>query len=274
MKTVRVEIPGNLRVLAKLSAPEVSLRVEEPVTAHAVVDALEAAYPMLRGTVREFGSGQRRAYLRFFACEQDLSFEPMDAELPEAVRDGREPLLIVGAVSGGTQDVDVAGIFAGVQTESGLAVLQLLAESPVLLVFLRHFGCAFCRQTISDVADVHERLRKLSVRPVFVHMGPPEIARVTFAHYRIEHVERVCDPDASLYAKFGLGKRSIYRQPFEWSVLKSWFLDGTLFKHGFGKVHGDGDQMHGVFFLRGTKIVRSFVHKSFADRPDYLRLVR
>lgn len=274
MKTVRVEIPGNLRVLAKLPAPEVSLRVAEPVTAHAVVDALEAAYPMLRGTVREFGSGQRRAYLRFFACEQDVSFEPMDAELPQAVRDGREPLLIVGAVSGGSQDMDISAIFAGVQTESGLAVLQLLEESPVLLVFLRHFGCAFCRQAISDVSEVRERLEKLSVRPVFVHMGPPEIARVTFAHYGMEDVERLCDPTARLYATFGLGKKSVYSQPFDLSVLKSWFLKGTLFRHGIGRIEGDGDQMPGVFFLRKGEVVRKFVHKSVADRPDYLRLVR
>lgn len=168
----------------------------------------------------------------------------------------------------------MAGILGGTRTESGKVLLELAEESPVLLVFLRHFGCAFCRQAISDVAEVRERLEKLHVRPVFVHMGPQEIARLTFAHYGMQDVERVCDPTAALYAKFGLGKRSIYRQPFEWSVLKSWFVDGTLWKHGIGKVHGDGDQMHGVFFLRGAEVVRKFVHKSFADRPDYLRLVR
>jgi peroxiredoxin len=173
-----------------------------------------------------------------------------------------------------SERMHIADALRGARTESGRVLLELAEESPVLLVFLRHFGCAFCRQAISDVSDVRERLTRLGVRPVFVHMGPPAIALRTFAHYGMEDVERVCDPAAELYKVFGLGKRSAYRQPFEWSVLKAWFIDGALWKHGIGKVHGDGDQMHGVFFLRGAEVVRKFVHKSFADRPDYLRLVR
>lgn len=170
--------------------------------------------------------------------------------------------------------MDILEVSRTVSTESGRALPELLHESPVLLVFLRHFGCSFCRQAISDVSDVRERLAKLGVRPVFVHMGPPEIARRTFAHYGIEDAERICDPTATLYAAFGLGKKSVYSQPFDLRVLKSWFLEGVLFRYGIGQIEGDGDQMPGVFFLRGGDVVRSFVHKSVADRPDYLRLVR
>src|ERR1700712_1010054 len=97
---IRVELPGNLRVLAGISG-EVVLEVAAPVTQRTVLDALEAKYPMLLGTIREHGTQRRRAYLRFFACEEDLSFQGMDEVLPEAVVAGREPLMVVGAVAGG-----------------------------------------------------------------------------------------------------------------------------------------------------------------------------
>jgi hypothetical protein len=101
---VRIELPAHLRSLAGVPG-EVSLPVEGPVTLHSLLDALEAAYPMLRGTIREYGKGSelggRRAFLRFFASEEDISFLPMDASLPEAVATGREPVLVVGAVAGG-----------------------------------------------------------------------------------------------------------------------------------------------------------------------------
>lgn len=97
---IRVELPAHLRTLAKLSG-ETALQVERPVTQKAVLDALEAAYPMLRGTLRDQATLQRRPFVRFFACEQDLSHEPPDQELPEAVASGKEPFLIVGAIAGG-----------------------------------------------------------------------------------------------------------------------------------------------------------------------------
>jgi molybdopterin synthase sulfur carrier subunit len=98
--TVRVALPYHLRNLAHVEG-DVLLEVPAPVTLRAVLDALEARYPMLRGTIRDYATGQRRAFLRFFACETDLSHESPDAELPEAVAAGREPLLILGAIAGG-----------------------------------------------------------------------------------------------------------------------------------------------------------------------------
>jgi molybdopterin synthase sulfur carrier subunit len=97
---IRVELPGHLRTLAGISG-EVRLEVAAPATPRAVLDALEARYPMLRGTIRDQETGERRAFLRFFACEEDLSFAGMDALLPEAVVAGDEALLVVGAVAGG-----------------------------------------------------------------------------------------------------------------------------------------------------------------------------
>jgi len=97
---VRVELPAHLRTLANVGH-EVSLEVAEPVTQRSVLDALEGRYPMLCGTIRDHTTKQRRAFLRFFACEEDLSHEPPDAPLPDAVASGREPFLIVGAIAGG-----------------------------------------------------------------------------------------------------------------------------------------------------------------------------
>jgi sulfur-carrier protein len=97
---VRVELPAHLRTLARVGG-EVSVDVGGPVTQRSVLDALEAAYPVLCGTIRDHGTLKRRAFLRFFACEQDLSHEPPDAPLPEPVARGAEPFLVIGALAGG-----------------------------------------------------------------------------------------------------------------------------------------------------------------------------
>lgn len=97
---IRVVLPTNLKVLARVEG-EVELEVEGTVTQRSVLDALEARYPMLAGTIREHSTQKRRPFIRFFACEEDLSHESPDAPLPEAVASGREPYLIVGAMAGG-----------------------------------------------------------------------------------------------------------------------------------------------------------------------------
>src|SRR6202163_2178550 len=97
---IRVELPAHLRILAHVNG-EVNLTVEGQVTQRSVLDALEELYPMLRGTIRDQVTQQRRPYVRFFACEEDLSHEAPDAPLPEAVISGKEPLIIIGAIAGG-----------------------------------------------------------------------------------------------------------------------------------------------------------------------------
>jgi sulfur-carrier protein len=97
---IRVVLPAHLRLLAH-AGNEVKLEVEGPATLGSVLDALEASYPMLGGTIRDHVTGRRRPYVRFFACQEDLSHEPHDAPLPAAVATGAEPLLIVGAIAGG-----------------------------------------------------------------------------------------------------------------------------------------------------------------------------
>ncbi len=100
LNMIRVILPQHLRTLAHVGA-EVQIEVEGPVTQRSVLDALEAHYPMLRGTIRDHITQQRRPFLRFFACEEDLSHEAPDALLPEAVASGKEPFLIIGAIAGG-----------------------------------------------------------------------------------------------------------------------------------------------------------------------------
>jgi hypothetical protein len=98
--TIRIVLPFHLRMLAGITG-EVQLDVEPPVTQHSVLSALEARYPMLRGTTRDHVTHKRRDFIRFYACEQDLSHEPPDSLLPEAVAEGKEPYLVIGAIAGG-----------------------------------------------------------------------------------------------------------------------------------------------------------------------------
>jgi sulfur-carrier protein len=97
---IRVVLPHHLRALARVTG-EVELQLAGPVTQASVLDALEARYPVLRGTIRDHGSAQRRPFIRFFACERDLSHQPPETPLPDAVVSGSEPLLIIGAIAGG-----------------------------------------------------------------------------------------------------------------------------------------------------------------------------
>jgi sulfur-carrier protein len=98
---IRIVLPYHLRNLAHVG-DEVTLEVDGPITQRSVLDALEARYPMLRGAIRDHGTLQRRAFLRFFACQEDLSHEPPDALLPAAVASGKEPFIVIGAIAGGS----------------------------------------------------------------------------------------------------------------------------------------------------------------------------
>jgi hypothetical protein len=169
---------------------------------------------------------------------------------------------------------EVAQALAAIRTESGRSLLELAEGSPVLLVFLRHFGCSFCRQAISDVADLKGELDKRGVRPVFVHLGTPERAKPFFDYYGIGDVERVSDPEAKVYQLplFALPRIHPVLTLFQPSVWTGW-LKGALFKHGIGAIKEDGHQMQGIFFLKGPKIVRQFRYKTIADEPNYLKMV-
>jgi peroxiredoxin len=169
---------------------------------------------------------------------------------------------------------EVTQALASIRTESGASLLALAEASPVLLVFLRHFGCSFCRQAISDVADLREELARRGVRPVFVHLGTPERAKPFFEYYGIGDVERVSDPEAKVYQMpmFALPRMHPALTLLQPSVWAGW-LKGALFKYGIGAIKEDGHQMQGIFFLKGSTIVRQFRYKTIADEPNYLKLV-
>jgi AhpC/TSA family len=158
-------------------------------------------------------------------------------------------------------------------TETGRSLLDLVDESPVLLVFLRHFACAFCAQAIDRVAKVRQQIEAKGVRPVFVHLGSPERAKLYFDYYNLSDVERISNPEATLYQLpfFALSRTNPYLHFLNVTVWKGW-LKGAMFKYGIGMIKEDADQMPGVFFLKERKIVRAFRHRTIADEPDYLKL--
>jgi peroxiredoxin len=172
-------------------------------------------------------------------------------------------------------DEQVAQALGSIHTESGANLLALAEQSPVLLVFLRHFGCTFCRQTISQVSELRDEFDKRGVRVVFVHLGTVEIAKAHFDYYKLSEVERIHDPEAQVYQHplFALSQESPVAQLGRAAVWKGWFKKGAIFKHGIGKIENGGHQMPGIFFLKGPQIVRKFIHRTIADEPDYLGLV-
>jgi peroxiredoxin len=169
---------------------------------------------------------------------------------------------------------EMAAVLGRYRTESGRTLLELLDESPLLLIFLRHFGCSFCRQTLDDVSRIRAEIEKRGIRPVFVHLGSPERAKPYFDYYHLSDVERVSDPEASLYtcSVFQLQRKNVFSNLLVPAVWKAWLL-GAVRKHGIGMIKEDGDQMPGIFYLRERVIVRAFRYKTIADEPDYLKLI-
>lgn len=165
-------------------------------------------------------------------------------------------------------------LLSATRTESGRALLELVDQRPVLLVFLRHFGCAFCRQAIDDVAKARGKLAERGVQVVFVHLGSPDRAKPYFDYYGLSDVERISDPDASLYRSpvFALARVSVF-QLFRPAVWIAW-LRGAIFKYRIGLLKEDIQQMPGIFFLKDRAIANVFRHRTIADRPDYLGLAR
>ncbi len=161
----------------------------------------------------------------------------------------------------------------GFHTETGRSLLDLVDESPVLLIFLRHFACAFCAQALDRVSQVRPQIEAKGVRPVFVHLGSPERAKPYFDYYYLSDIERISNPQATLYQlpAFRLSRNNPFLHFFNPTVWKGW-LKGAMFKYGIGMIREDADQMPGVFFIKERKIVRSFRHRTIADEPDYLKL--
>ncbi len=158
-------------------------------------------------------------------------------------------------------------------TSEGDNLNELSFRQPVLLVFLRHFGCTFCREALADIARKRDQIEATGSKIVFVHMTENNIAERYFNRYELPGVAHISDPECHFYAAFGLVKGSM-TQLFG---LQSWirgFQAGIMEGHGIGPMLGDGFQMPGVFVLQEGQVVESFLHKLASDRPDYLELAR
>ena len=151
---------------------------------------------------------------------------------------------------------------------SGQSLLEGSFQQPMLFVFLRHFGCTFCREALADVADARARIEAQGARIVLVHMSPDDDAATFFARYGLDDVVRVSDPQRELYRSFEL-QRGNLRQLFGPRVWFRGWKAGVLDGHGVGRLQGDGLQMPGAFLVRDGRIVRAWRHASAADRPDY-----
>ena len=169
---------------------------------------------------------------------------------------------------------DIAESLREFHTETGCSLLDLLDESPILLIFLRHFSCAFCAQALDRVSQIRLQIEAKGVRPVFVHLGSPERAKAYFDYYSLSDIERISDPKATLYQLpfFALSRTNPYSHFLNLTVWRGW-LKGAMFKYGIGLIKEDAEQMPGVFLLKERKIVRAFRHRTIADEPDYLKLV-
>jgi hypothetical protein len=175
--------------------------------------------------------------------------------------------------SGQTRESQLIQVLGESRAESGRTLLELVDQSPILLVFLRHFGCSFCRQALDQVAGIRGELDARGVRPVFVHLGTPERAKPYFDYYKLADVERVSNVDGSLYGHpcFALPRVHPLFHVLQPAVWKAW-LESAIRKYGIGMIHEDSHQMPGLFFLLDRAIVRAFHYRTIADQPDYLKL--
>lgn len=164
-------------------------------------------------------------------------------------------------------------VLKNMRTQAGQSLLKLSFEQPVMLVFLRHFGCTFCREALDDLSRQREDLAALGSRLVLVHMSDNPTAEKYFHRYRLNNIDHISDPECKFYAAFNLAKGSL-TQLFG---LRSWirgFEAGVLDGHGIGWQIGDGFQMPGIFIIQDGEVKESFIHKAASSRPDYIGLVR
>jgi peroxiredoxin len=163
-------------------------------------------------------------------------------------------------------------LLAETKSNQGSSLAELSEEHPVLLVFLRHSGCTFCREALSDLSAVRSGVEKNGTKLVLVHMGTVESFAAFTAKYGLGDLPAISDPERRLYRGLGL-RRGKLGQLFGWSV---WWRGQKSFFEGHrpGALEGDGTQMPGVFLIQRGRVVRRFIHADAADRPDYVALAQ
>lgn len=158
-------------------------------------------------------------------------------------------------------------------TDQGESVLKLSREKPILLVFLRQFGCPFCRETMTDLAEQRSAIEARGIKIVLVHMASEPFAKRILSVYELEDLPRVSDPEQVFYDSFGLERGNIWQifgpKPF-FRLMNVSLLKGHL----LGKANGDQYQMPGVFLLEDGKVQDSFKHRNASDRPSYINIAK
>ncbi len=162
-------------------------------------------------------------------------------------------------------------IFSRMITDRGNSIAELSTQSPVMLVFLRHFGCTFCREALAELSQKRKSIKDMGSNLVFVHMADDETANRYFTRYNLEGAEHVSDPECEYYASFGLVKGN-FRQLFGLSSWIKGFQKGIIEGQGLGQRLGDDFQMPGVFIVQGGRIREHYIHKLASDRPNYEKL--
>ncbi len=163
---------------------------------------------------------------------------------------------------------DIQNVF----TNTHESLEKLSFDGPVMLVFLRHFGCIFCREALDDISEKKEFLNQKNVTPVFVHMSSFEIAEKFFEDYRLSGVKHISDPSCQLYAHFGLTKGN-FGQLFGLSTwMRGFELRKKGMKYSVDQI-GDSFQMPGIFMLKEGEVIDSYIHKTISDKPDYDKMI-
>ncbi len=166
-----------------------------------------------------------------------------------------------------------AEILSTQMNQCGRSLAALSTDTPLLLVFLRHFGCTFCREAMSDISLRRDLIEGAGLQIGLVHMGPEDKAQAILARYGLDDVSRFADPDKTLYRAFHLSRGTACRL-FGPKVWVRGVRAGILAGHGLGPLVGDGFQMPGVFVLYRGRVTAGFRHQSAADRPDYAAIAR
>ncbi len=169
----------------------------------------------------------------------------------------------------GISPTAIADLLNEKMTSSGSDLATLSNLHPILVVFLRHAGCTFCRQAVADVAKVRQGIEANGVQIVFVHLGNPHATAMLLARHGFQNMETIHDTDQRLYEAFGL-KRGTLAQVASPRVIWRGICACLFEGHGVGKPEGDVLQLPGVFLLDKCEVAKSFRHRTAADRPDYL----
>jgi peroxiredoxin len=161
-------------------------------------------------------------------------------------------------------------LLSNYRTQTGQTLGELTAGRPVLLIFLRHFGCTFCREAVEEVSKKRSTIEGGGTTLAFVHLGTEEKANAFFTPYGLQDAPRFADPDGKLYEAFGLARAELRQYLNQESILR--MLVAWLNGHFVGLPAGDVQRMPGAFLVRDGEIRKSFRHKLVSDRPNYLEL--